>query len=199
VKLKGKELRKLLNDPEPLRGKLIEFGSRVMRVDHFSMNHWYPEHNEEDNPINEFWITYVTPDDNFPMTVLWLKEPPKDLKRRDQVRIKGKFYRIWGFKSKKGRAKSPFLVGVGDLVVETYDPPTGLDDPVTAGLIAFSVLVLVLVIVILRFDRRRASLFADTLTAKKKLHRKRGHLVPKATLEAKEADFGELPDKPSSP
>lgn len=199
LKLKGRELRKLLHDPEPLRGQLIEFGSRVMRVDHFSMNHWYPEHNESDNPINEFWISYVTPDDNFPMSILWLTEPPTSLKRRDQVRMKAKFYRVWGFKSKAGLAKSPLLVGVGEITVENVELKTGLDDPVTAGLIGFSLLVLILVIVILRFDRRRAALFSDTLAAKKKLQRKRGPLLPKALSEAQNGDQSEPSGDSSQP
>ena len=78
LKLKGKQLRAAcLRIPNHFVAKLIEFGSRVMRVDHFSMNHWYPEHKVTDNPINEFWISYVTPDDNFPMSILWLNEPPE--------------------------------------------------------------------------------------------------------------------------
>ena len=93
---------------------------------------------------------------------------PKDLKRRDQVRMKAKFYRVWGFKSKVGPAKSPLLIGIGDITVETYEPETGMSDPVTAGLIIFSFLVLILMIAILKFDRRRAALFSDTLAAKKK-------------------------------
>ncbi len=190
--LKGKQLRRLLTEPEALRGKTIEFGARVMRVDHHSMSYWFPEHDEEDNPINEFWITYVTPDDNFPMTILWLKEPPRDLKKRDQVRMKAVFYRIWAYNRKKGQTKSPLLVGIGDIDVFTVEPKTGLDDPVTAGLIGFAFLVIVLVIAVLAYDRRRASLFADTLAAKRKLHRKRGNLTPKADSEENAADQGPL-------
>ncbi len=172
LKMKGKELRRLLNEPERYRGKTIEFAARIMRVDHHAMKTWFPEHDEEDNPVNEFWITYITPDDNIPMTVLWLKEPPKNLKKRDQVRMKATFYRVWGFKSQKGRAKSPFLVGLGEMEVFSVEQETGLDDPLTLGLIVFSVLVLILVIVVLRFDRRRAAVFADTMKAKKQMHRK---------------------------
>ena len=188
-KMDGKKLRLLLTEPADHRGKSIDFGARVMRVDHHTMDYWFPEHDLEDNPIDEFWITYVTPDDNTVMTVIWLKEPPKNLKKRDQVRMKGVFYRVWGLKSKRtSRGRSPLLVGFGEIDVFTVEPKTGLDDPVTLGLIFFSVLVLVLVIIVLWFDRRRAALFSDTLSAKKKLQRRTGKLARKAPEDPSTAD-----------
>lgn len=174
--LKGREIQKLLRNPDEFRGEVLEFTSRVLKVDHFDMEVFFKQNAKGDNTVDEFWNTYVTVDGQIPVTVMWPKDPGLEgLERRDQVRIRGIFYRNWGYRAGKDgfdrmRVRAPLVIGVGEIIRADVARSDGLD-PLSWGIGAFVLLVLGILAVVLRADRRRSQLFSETRRAKRQITR----------------------------
>ncbi|HGY90142.1 MAG TPA: hypothetical protein ENK43_03100 [Planctomycetes bacterium] len=169
---KSGEFKELLEgDPADYRGKVIDFSARVLKVEHHSMAAFFPQYSPGEGGVDDFWITYVTSDGAIPLTVIWLKKPNVELELKDQVHLRAVFYNLWAYHAKKGRViRAPLLFGLGDIEKVEVAKYTGFD-PVVWGILIFSVLIIVLVYLVVRADRKRARMFQDELRAKRRLHR----------------------------
>ncbi|MEE9394717.1 MAG: hypothetical protein V3W41_19670 [Planctomycetota bacterium] len=171
IELSKKKSQELLSDPEKYRGKYVEMRARILKVDQFGMNAFFPTNAAGDNAVDGIWNTYLTTNGDSTVTVMWLKKPNLDLDVADEVIIRGVFYRVWGFKSREGFSRSPLVIGVGD--IEVYKRPSNAFSGIILGFAVFCLLCVVLVALVLRRDRRRSELFRKSLNAKKKLQRGR--------------------------
>ncbi len=169
---KSGQFKELLeSDPADYRGKVIEFSARVLKVEHHSMAAFFPQYSSGEGGVDDFWITYVTSDGAIPLTVIWLKKPNVELELKDQVKLRGVFYNLWAYRAHKGVViRAPLLFGLGDIEKVEIAKYSGFD-PVVWGILIFSVLIIILVFLVVRADRKRARMFQDELRAKRRLHR----------------------------
>jgi hypothetical protein len=171
IEMTGQPIQDLITSPQEFRGKKISLQARVLKIEEIPLNAFFPENAEGDHALDTLWVTYLTTDAKVPLTVAWTKKPDIDLALSEQIRIDAVFYRLWGYRAQKSWLRAPFLVGLGDIERVDVNEGAGMSRSIAIGIVSFSVLALVLIVVALRVDRRKAELFAERRTARKKVRR----------------------------
>ena len=177
---KGREMTRFQTEPWDHRGDVVEFQGKILRIEHHPMSVFYPQNAAGDNAVDEIWNVYVTGDNVLPITVMYSRRPTdRKLHESQQVRVRGVFYRRWGYRSRPvdGRGdsrgtffKAPLFVGFGDLEVVDVGRANRFGW-LGWSILGFTVLACFVVALVLRRDRSRSDMFREKMKARRRVRR----------------------------